>query len=154
VTTTAHALASLADRWRRASPSERANAQLYIPELCDALGVEKPRPAGTGYEFEYAVRIVHRDGTETVGRIDLCKRRFFLLEGVPFEDAVEKGAAEPERFGRAVAGFWEATDTGGDWGPLAVLRSIGYVFHDRDARHRLGAEFTPRAWTHFVGNPS
>jgi hypothetical protein len=71
---------ALAGRWRHASSSERANAELYALELCDAPGVEKPRPAGTGYEFEYAVRIVHRDGTETVGRIDLFKEGCFLLE--------------------------------------------------------------------------
>jgi hypothetical protein len=74
------ALAALAARWRDASPSERANAQLYLAELCDALGVEKPRPAGTGYEFEYPVRIVHRDGSEAHGRIDLFREGCFLLE--------------------------------------------------------------------------
>jgi hypothetical protein len=75
-----HALAALADRWRDAAPSERANAQLYLVELCDALGGEKPRPAGTGYEFEYTVRIVHRDGSEAVNRIDLFREGCFLLE--------------------------------------------------------------------------
>ncbi|HUG38895.1 MAG TPA: type IIL restriction-modification enzyme MmeI, partial [Longimicrobiales bacterium] len=74
------ALAALADRWRDARPAELANAQSYLIELCDALGVEKPRPAGTGYEFEYPVRMVHRDGTESSGRIDLFKEGRFLLE--------------------------------------------------------------------------
>ncbi len=78
--TTTLALAALAGRWRHATASERANAQLFLAELCDALEVEKPRPAGTGYEFEYPVRIVHRDGSEAVNRIDLFKEGCFVLE--------------------------------------------------------------------------
>jgi hypothetical protein len=66
-------LKTLAERWADARPAERANAQSYLRELAEALGVEPPRPSGSGYEFEYAVRVVSRDGTETTNFIDLYK---------------------------------------------------------------------------------
>jgi len=56
-------LAALAERWANAPASERANAQVYLIELCEALGVERPGPAGSGYQFELPIRVVHPDGT-------------------------------------------------------------------------------------------
>ncbi|MBA3644611.1 MAG: class I SAM-dependent DNA methyltransferase [Gemmatimonadaceae bacterium] len=44
------------------------------------MGVEPPRPAGSGYEFEYAIKVVARDGTESTNFIDLYKRNHFALE--------------------------------------------------------------------------
>lgn len=74
-------LHTLHERWNCASARERSNAQLYIVELCDALGVERPRPAGTGYEFEHPVHVVGRDdGVESCNFIDLYKRGCFVLE--------------------------------------------------------------------------
>ena len=32
-------------RWSKASPSERANSQLFLSELCDLIGVPHPTPA-------------------------------------------------------------------------------------------------------------
>jgi len=71
---------SLIERWAQAQPAERANAQLYISELCDALGVDRPRPAGTGYQFELPVRVVARDGTESTNFIDCWYAGHFALE--------------------------------------------------------------------------
>jgi hypothetical protein len=73
-------VASLIERWAQAQPAERANAQLYISELCDALGVDRPRPAGTGYQFELPVRVVARDGTESTNFIDCWYAGHFALE--------------------------------------------------------------------------
>jgi hypothetical protein len=42
--------------------------------------VEPPRPSGSGYEFEYAVQVVSRDGTQTTNFIDLHKAGHFPLE--------------------------------------------------------------------------
>jgi hypothetical protein len=43
-------------RWSAASPFERANAQLFLVELCDLLGVPRPDPkSGSGYAFEFRV---------------------------------------------------------------------------------------------------
>ncbi|MDQ3522343.1 MAG: hypothetical protein M3434_08415, partial [Gemmatimonadota bacterium] len=73
-------LATLTERWTGAKAAERANAQSYLIELCQALGVEPPRPAGSGYEFEFPVRVVNRDGTETTNFIDLYRAAHFALE--------------------------------------------------------------------------
>jgi hypothetical protein len=74
------ALRALRDRWVATKAAERANAQSYIRELCEALGVPTPLPAGTGYEFELPVKLVTRDGTETQGFVDCYKARHFILE--------------------------------------------------------------------------
>lgn len=73
-------LQQLADRWAGARAAERANAQSYMKELCRALGTEEPRPAGSGYEFEFPVRAVGRDGAEATNFIDLYKAGCFALE--------------------------------------------------------------------------
>ena len=73
-------LVTLADRWATARPAERANAQSYVIELCRALDVDPPAPAGSGYEFEYAIKVVARDGTEATNFVDCYKARHFALE--------------------------------------------------------------------------
>lgn len=73
-------LADLSNRWSTAKAAERANFQSYLIELCEALGVERPRPAGSGYEFEYPVKVVNRDGTEARNFVDLYKQGHFVLE--------------------------------------------------------------------------
>lgn len=73
-------LAALAERWANAKAAERSNAQSYLKELCAALGVEEPRPAGTGYEFEFAIKVIARDGTESTNFVDLYKANHFALE--------------------------------------------------------------------------
>jgi len=77
---TAVALAALAERWRGAPASERANFPIYIAEFTAALGVDAPGPAGSGYQIEYPVRVVTPTGDETTHRIDLYKRGHFVLE--------------------------------------------------------------------------
>jgi hypothetical protein len=74
------ALARLAERWSGAQSRERANYQLYIGDLCEALGVERPRPAGSGYEFEFPVKVIERNGAESSNFVDLFKRDHFVLE--------------------------------------------------------------------------
>jgi hypothetical protein len=74
------ALRALRDRWAGVPAAERANAQSYISELCAALGVQAPQPAGSGYEFELPVKLITRDGTETQGFVDCYKSGCFILE--------------------------------------------------------------------------
>jgi hypothetical protein len=53
-------------RWSKASPSERANSQLFLSELCDLLAVPHPDPSrDTGYGFEYEVTQHHPDGSSS-----------------------------------------------------------------------------------------
>ena len=74
--------------WSDASPSERANSQPFLIDLCDVLDVPKPdnHPAN-GYFFEFPVTEHHPDGTTSPGRIDLYKRRCFVLESKQFQEA-------------------------------------------------------------------
>lgn len=60
---------SLIERWSAASAPERANSQLFLAELCEALGVARPEPTfHNGYAFEFPVPQHHRDGSVTDGR--------------------------------------------------------------------------------------
>lgn len=87
-------LRQLADRFTDIGAAERANYQIYLMELCDALGVERPRPAAVGgrvaehtaYQFEFPVQTTTRDGTVSTNFIDLYKSGCFALEA---KDAVD-----------------------------------------------------------------
>ncbi|MBZ9841033.1 class I SAM-dependent DNA methyltransferase [Mesorhizobium sp. CA5] len=64
---------------------ERANYSLFLAELCDLIGVERPDPALAAhdfndYVFERRVERKRPDGTTEAGRIDLYKRGCFILE--------------------------------------------------------------------------
>jgi hypothetical protein len=75
-------------RWSNASPSERANSQLFLSELCDLLGVPRPEAtADNGFAFEFPVTQHHPDGSTTAGYIDLYKRACFVLESKQFQTA-------------------------------------------------------------------
>ncbi|HYU11741.1 MAG TPA: type IIL restriction-modification enzyme MmeI, partial [Stellaceae bacterium] len=69
---------SFIERWQRSAASERANYQLFLIELCDVLGLERPQPA-TGepdqdqYVFERPVQFRNPDETTNTGFIDLFR---------------------------------------------------------------------------------
>src|SRR4051794_17981336 len=73
-------------RWTaREGGAERANYQMFLMELCDLIGVEKPHVSGADserndYVFERAVRFQHDDSSNSIGRIDLYKKGSFVLE--------------------------------------------------------------------------
>ncbi|MCE9609880.1 MAG: hypothetical protein K8R23_06685 [Chthoniobacter sp.] len=72
-------------RWSSAGASERANAQLFLTELADLLGVPRPgNDHASGYTFEFPVRIPTGPGQATDGRIDLYRRGCFVLEAKQF----------------------------------------------------------------------
>src|SRR2546423_13861926 len=72
-------------KWTASSSAERANAQPFLTDLCEVLGIEKPHPT-TGkpeldrYVFEHDALIAHEGGKVSVGKIDLFKDGCFLLE--------------------------------------------------------------------------
>ncbi len=79
------------DRWQNAGASERANAQLFLTELADLLGVERASNSHSdGYSFEFPVRLPKHDGTFGEGRIDLYKRGCFVLEAKQFAGPAEE----------------------------------------------------------------
>jgi hypothetical protein len=84
-------------RWKESGAAERANCQLFLGELCDVLGVERPRPAQAddeqnAYVFERAVTFHNPDGTNSPGRIDLYKRGCFVLEAKQGSDSAQASA--------------------------------------------------------------
>lgn len=101
-------LRELAGRWVDAAAAERANYQLYLIELCDAIGVPRPRPASTGgvvadaaaYQFEYAVKTTTRDGTIATNYIDLYKAGCFALEAKDSEDGATTTRLLTKAFGQ------------------------------------------------------
>jgi hypothetical protein len=115
-------LDALAAKWTGVRPAERSNYQLYLSDLCDALGVERPRPAGTGYCFEQPIRVVNRDGTEATNYIDLFKKGHFVLE------AKDQARDEPESvllrgaFGQAKS---YAADAEGGPPPYLLVLNVG-----------------------------
>jgi len=71
-------------KWAPSGGAENANAQHFIIDLCDMLGVPRPEPAQevnarNNYVFERAVRHEER-GTVSTNRIDCYKRDCFILE--------------------------------------------------------------------------
>ena len=72
-------------RWQgRHGGQERANYAMFLCELCDALDLPRPDPAGhpgqNDYVFERAVKEIARDGSVSTRRMDLYKRDCFVLE--------------------------------------------------------------------------
>lgn len=72
-------------RWQgQEGGQERANYALFLTELCDALGLPHPDPAGAHHERNDYVfeRVVtrHRDDGDAIGRIDLYRKNSFVLE--------------------------------------------------------------------------
>jgi hypothetical protein len=72
-------------RWQgQEGGQERANYALFLTELCDALGLPHPEPAGAtrernDYVFERVVTH-HRNDGDAIGRIDLYRKGSFVLE--------------------------------------------------------------------------
>ncbi len=98
---TALSLKALAARWADAKPAERANAQSYLIELCEALGVPRPQPAGSGYEFEFAMTITGRDGSETTGFVDCYRQGHFVLEAKDYAEGKGSDLALRKAYGQA-----------------------------------------------------
>ena len=77
-------IADLIARWTGTEGgAERANYQMFLSELTQALGLPLPEPKGMGlgaYEFEAPVRSEAALGKKGTGRIDLYKRGSFILE--------------------------------------------------------------------------
>ncbi len=94
-------LEALAAKWATAVPSERADSQTYIRDLTEALGVESPQRSRSGYEFEFPVRVVKRDGTESTNFIDLYKEGHFVLEAKAEKSEKSANALLQTAFGQA-----------------------------------------------------
>lgn len=74
------------NRWKDArGGAERANYQIFLGELCEALGLPRPDPAShqtaeNDYVFERGVKRRDSEELSSTLRIDLYKRGCFILE--------------------------------------------------------------------------
>ena len=115
-------LAELAERWTDADAGERSNAQLYVTELCEALDVPGPQPKGSGYEFEFPVKVVEADGTETTKPADLFRQDHFLLEAKDIEKGKSDESLLRKAYGQA-RGY--VTHLPGDPPPYLLVLDVG-----------------------------
>jgi SAM-dependent methyltransferase len=72
-------------RWRMSEGAERASFPSFINEFCTLLRMERPQPPtsdreAVAYRFEYPVKLCGPDGYVTTGRIDLYRKRCFVME--------------------------------------------------------------------------
>jgi hypothetical protein len=129
----ANSLTDFVARWRESGAAERANFQPFLSELCDVLGVERPRPAQAddgqnAYVFERAVTFHNPDGTTSGGRIDLYKRGCFVLEAKQGSDPSRaesplfEGAPDAAPRGRARRGTAVRGTRGWD---VAMRKALG-----------------------------
>ena len=101
-------LRQLADRFTDIGAAERANYLIYLMELCDALGVERPRPAAVGgrvaehtaYQFEFPVQTTTRDGVVSTNYIDLYKSGCFALEAKHADEGSDSTRLLTKAFGQ------------------------------------------------------
>ena len=67
-------------RWKESGAHERANAQSFLKELCDLIGVPHPDPAKpnneeNAYVFERTISYQNRYGDSKTAFVDLYKPR-------------------------------------------------------------------------------
>ncbi len=137
-------------RWRDASGSERANYQLFLTELTEALDLPRPQPA-TGqarddaYVFERRVDIAHADGSVTHGFIDLYRRGCFVLEAKQtgldldsggWDRAMLRAHAQADAYARALP-----ADEGRP--PFIVVVDVGRSIELYADFSRSGATYVP-----------
>jgi hypothetical protein len=126
--TSANLVETFIRRWQGLEGGqERANYALYLSELCDTLGVERPKPAGVttelnDYVFERSVKFKTPDGKTAPGRIDLYKRGCFVLEA---KQSRQKGggkelAGQQSLFGDAEPALLGRRDAGRSWDVLMM----------------------------------
>ncbi len=144
-------------RWQgREGGQERANYALFLSELCDVLGVDRPAPATASteendYVFERSVRRSAADGTHGLGRIDLYKRGCFVLEAkqsrqtggvkhieiplLPGLDVPRRGVRDASRTWdvlmlnarRQAEGYARALPVDHGWPPFILVCDVGHV---------------------------
>ena len=157
-------------RWQhREGGQERANYSLFLTELCDVIGVERPQPAGATHEHnDYVFERVVKMGDCSSGRIDLYKRHSFVLEakqsrwpgqrrrirpGCPprAQDRPDRGAARWDvlmrNAKRQAQDYARALPASHGWPPFLLVCDVGYcidVYADFSGRGDNYTQFPDR----------
>jgi hypothetical protein len=145
------------ERWTNSGGSERANYALFLTELTEALGLEKPLPAtDTGENDHY--RLERPVTSAAIGEtskkfIDFYRRGSFILETKQGSQPKTEGANQPsfpdmpkpKRIGHGVRGTrtWDRSMVKArgqadnyarsiakedGWPPFIIVCDVGYVF--------------------------
>jgi hypothetical protein len=121
------------DRWKDArGGAERANYQIFLAELCEALVLPRPDPAShqtaeNDYVFERGVKRRDSEELSSTLRIDLYKRGCFILEAK--QSRASDRPDQPRLFSEQEAASTAATE--GKWDVLmrhARRQAEDYVF--------------------------
>ena len=166
-----NAIVAFVARWQASGAAERANYQLFLSELCEALDLPRPEPTrpnveDNAYVFERDVTFQNLDGTTSIGRIDLYKRGGFVLEAKqgseqPVEDEFELAAKPAKRKkGTAVRGTkgWDdamlkargqaeqyarALPSEEGWPPFLIVVDVGHTIELFSDFTRSGKTYLP-----------
>ena len=153
----AHQIDEFISRWKNSGGSEHANYQLFVIELTELLGVDRPNPAtdddsNDQYRFERPVTFAHTH-KRTTGFIDAYRSGHFVLEtkqGVNQKKnrAIDLAKGIPQRIqkriGHGVRGTSAWDDTmlkarnqadnyaravakGDGWPPFLMVVDVGHV---------------------------
>ncbi|MDP3295241.1 MAG: hypothetical protein Q8M37_10985 [Nevskia sp.] len=137
-------------RWKNAGGTELANAQLFVVELCELLGLPRPEPASddlrdNAYVFERRIRERLGDGSEAERRVDCYRRAAFVLEAKKlhagtatrgFDEALMKARAQAEGYARALPASEGRP-------PFLVVVDVGRVIELYSEFSRSGATYVP-----------
>ncbi|MBL8490343.1 MAG: class I SAM-dependent DNA methyltransferase, partial [Rhodocyclaceae bacterium] len=137
-------------RWEAASGSERANYQLFLIELTELLGLERPGTAvaeagGNAYCFERRVDFRHGDGSASVGFIDCYRRGSFVgetkrLQPRPgsgrFDEGMLAARGQAEAYARALP-------AGEGRPPFLLVADVGRAIELYAEFSRSGGTYTP-----------
>ncbi|MGB0723412.1 MAG: type IIL restriction-modification enzyme MmeI, partial [Gammaproteobacteria bacterium] len=149
---------SFISRWQSADGTELANAQSFVKELCELLGVEHPLPSQAdtnlnAYTFERSVQFKHRNGDSTPGRIDCYKRGAFVLEAksIAAAEATRGWDTKMERALNQARGYVHALPADEGRPPFIVLLDVnGGLIELYSEFSRSGGQYIPfpdpRAW--------
>ena len=142
--------AAFITRWKNAGGTELANAQLFVVELCELLGLPRPTPASddlrdNAYVFERRIRERLGDGSEAERRVDCYRRAAFVLEAKKlhagtatrgFDEALMKARAQAEGYARALPASEGRP-------PFLVVVDVGRVIELYSEFSRSGATYVP-----------
>lgn len=137
-------------RWNKNGGSERANYQIFINDLCDVLGMDKPEPSSAdsrdnAYVFERRVIKSDSDGSQNNGFIDCYKRGYFILEAKASRNPTAKKQERTMEAARAQAdAYARALDGNAEGRPVfLVIVDVGNVIE-------LFADFTQSGGTYIA----
>lgn len=137
-------------RWQKATGSELANAQLFVTELCELLGLPRPNPAtGTAeddaYVFERRTQHIDGNGSENERRIDCYKRGCFVLEAKKikagthtkgFDDARLRAHSQAQAYARDIPASEGRV-------PFIMVVDVGHFIELYSEFTQSGATYTP-----------